>query len=195
MADRTLVSVKPSTRSNFRYGFYTAVDQTEQTALGHVVVVGGLASGVVFGANSPKPARMRKTLASGRSATSYVDSANRTSATQTGWKLVRRARARGVSASALAQPVYVRLSVGSGQTAVTIQYAWMMPKATYTAIGAARQNLGIRDVSASEDRFDLVFGSSPKPPRAFNKTTGISTFCDPDATLPDGWSMTGGEEE
>lgn len=195
MADRTLVSVKPSSRSNFRYGFYTAVDANEQTALGHTVVTGGLASGVVFGANSPKPARMRKTLASGRSSTSFVDAANRTTSAQSGWKLVKKAKARGVAASAFAKPVYVRLAVGSGNTAVTIQYAWMMPNTTYDAIGAARQGLGIRDVSASEDRFDLVFGSTPKPPRAIQATTGISAFCDPDATLPSGWSIAGGEEE
>lgn len=195
MANRTLVSVKPASRSNFRYGFYTTTDGAEQTALGQVVVVGGLASGVVFGANSPKPARMRKLRDSGRSANSYVDSANRTTAAQAGWKLTKKARARGVRASALSKPVYIKLKVGTGQTAVTIQYAWMMPTETYTAISADMAALGIKDVSATEDRFDLVFGSSPKPPRAFKKATGLSTFCDPDATIPAGWSLTGGETE
>jgi hypothetical protein len=57
---------------------------------------------------------------------------------------------------------------------VTIQYAWRMPLATYTAIGGERAALGIRDVSSAEDLFDLMFGSRPKPPRAIKVTAGDS---------------------
>lgn len=197
MAERVRVSVTPSTRSNFKYGFLSGADAGDRTALGQDPVTGALAAGVVFGANSPKPAVMRKIKADGRSTSSYVDAGSRTTAAAAGWKLVRPAKARRGSGGRFTNLVYVRFKVGAGATGVNVQYAWRMPTTTYTAVGADRTPLGIKDVSATEDVFDLVYGSSIKPPKASKRTaTGIiSTFVDPDATLPAGWTLSGGEEE
>lgn len=198
MADGTRVSVKASTRSNFNYGFVTTVDADDQTALGHVPVSGALAAGVMFGLNSPKPARMTKVKSSGKSNSSYVDADNRTSAGSAGWKLTRRARAKGRGGGAFSKTVYVDFKSGSGAGAVTVKYAWNMPLTLYNALSSAdRSGLGITDVLSSTDAFDLAFGGYPKPTRAVKKSaTGIlSTFAATDATLPTGWSLVGGEEE
>lgn len=194
----TRVSVKASTRSNFSYGFITRLDTDDQTALGHVPVAGALAAGVVFGANSPKPARMAKTKASGRTNSGFVDAASRATATAAGWKLTKRARAKGRGGGAFSKTVYVLFETGTGAGAVNIKYAWNMPLTLYNAIvGADRTALGITDVAAADDAFDLVFGAYPKPSRAYKKGADsiISTFVKSDATLPTGWSFVGGEEE
>jgi hypothetical protein len=195
MAQRTRVAVTPSARSNFKYGFLSGMDSADQTTLGQDPVVGGLAAGVVFGANSPKPAVMRKIQASGHSTSSFVSVAKRASAEAAGWKLVKPAKARRSSGGRFTKLVYVLFKVGAGASGINVQYAWRMPTTTYTAVGADRAALGIKDVSSTEDAFDLVYGSNTKPPKASKLTaTGVvSTFVDPDSTLPDGWTLSGGE--
>ncbi|NJR63778.1 MAG: hypothetical protein HC769_36445 [Cyanobacteria bacterium CRU_2_1] len=191
MASRTKVYVKPSSRSNFLYGFSTSLDTGDQSVLGQIVVSTGT-SGVVFGANSPKPARMRKTRDTGRSNSSYVDAGSRSTASTAGWRLVKRARARGAGGR-LSKTVYVKMAIGG----LNVQYAWNMPLELYNALASERAALGIKDVSSTEDRFDLVFGCNPKPPRAYKQSGDriMSTFVDPDASLPAGWGIVGGEEE
>jgi len=197
MASGTKVSVQVSSRSNFKYGFITRADSTTQTALGHDVITGALSAGVMFGVNSPKPAVMKKIKSDGRSESSFVDQASRSSAAAAGWTLVKRAKARRASGGRFTKLVYVKFPVGSGTTAVNVQYAWRMPLTLYTELAADRVALGIKDVSATEDAFDLVYGSTQKPPRGYKQTaTGVlSTFVDPDATLPAGWALSGGEQE
>lgn len=190
MAERARVAVKVSQRTNFGYGFNTGLDAAGQQALGQVPAVGGLIQGVIWGANSPKPARMRRTRDTGRSTSSFVSYDSRATATQSGWRLIRPARASTGRGGAFTKAVYVRMQVGG----VTIQYAWRMPIATYNAIGGERSALGIRDVSSTEDPFDLVFGSRPKPPRAIKVISNatVSTFFDPGIDLPAGWNSVGG---
>ncbi len=191
MAERTRVSVKVSSRATFLYGFATSLDTGDQTALGHTAI--GTGSGVVFGANSPKPARVRKLRDSGRSVSSYISSTVRNQGIPTGWKLVKRAKARASRGGRLSKAVYVSLDVGS----ISIKYAWNIPNTVYDAIGADRTALGITDASTETDGFDLVWGCTPKPPKAYKVTaTGtVSTFACPDATLPAGWAFAGGEQE
>ena len=194
----TRVSVQASIRSQFKYGFITQADSEEQTALGHVPIVGALAAGVMFGVNAPKPARMLKVRSTGRSISSFVDAESRNSAKNAGWKEIRRARARKPRVTSFSRPVYVLMETGSGTGTVNVKYAWNMPLATYTAIGADRTALGIKDITATEDNFDLVFGGSPKPLKAFKRNTDgttTSSFAGSDAILPDGWGLSGGEEE
>ncbi|WP_416671548.1 hypothetical protein [Egbenema bharatensis] len=190
MAERKRVSVKPSQRTNFGYGFYTSLDNAEQQVLGHAPITGALSEGVVWGANSPKPGRMRRVRDTGRSTSSFVSHDARANAIANGWRIVKPARASTGRGGAFTKAVYVRLSVGS----VVIQYAWRMPLTTYNAIGGERTVLGVRDVTATEDPFDLVFGSTPKPPRAQKVIAGgtVSTFFDPDVDLPAGWNAVGG---
>lgn len=194
MTQRTKVYVTPSTRSTFLYGFLTSLDDAERQALGHTVLTGQNSSGVVFGANSPKPARMKKTRDSGRSANSFVSAGSIASARTAGWKLIKRPTARRSRATALSKPVYVELSIGS----IKVKYAWRMPTDLYTSVGTDRTALGITDASTETDAFDLVWGvNSPKPPRAYkvNGDSTLATFCDPNATLPTGWSLVGGETD
>ncbi|MCU0525164.1 MAG: hypothetical protein MUF72_10095 [Elainella sp. Prado103] len=194
----TRVSVKASARSNFSYGFITQVDSDERTQLGHTPIVGALAAGVMFGVNSPKPARAFKVRATGRTVSSFVDAGSRTSALAAGWRISKRAKARGKGSGAFSKPVYVLFETGSGVGAVNIKYAWNMPLDTYTAIGTARTGLGIRDIATTDDNFDLVFGGYPKPTKAYKRNadgTTISTFAGSDAELPAGWALVGGEEE
>lgn len=197
MASGTKVAVQVSSRANFKYGFITRADTTTQTALGHDVITGALSAGVMFGVNSPKPAVMKKIKADGRSESSFVDYASRASAATAGWTTVHRAKARRSSGGRFTKLVYVKFKVGPTATAVSVQYAWRMPTTLYTALAADRVALGIKDVSSTEDAFDLVYGSTQKPPRGYKQTaTGIlSTFVDPDSVLPAGWSLSGGEQE
>lgn len=192
MAERTRVSVEVSTRSTFLYGFATSLDATDRTALGHTAIGNG--DGVVFGANSPKPARVRKLRDTGRSVSSYISANIRNTGIPTGWKLTKRAKARVSRGGRLSKAVYVEISVGT----TNVKYAWNMPNSLYTALGADRGTLGINDASNETDPYDLVWGCTPKPPRAYKVGTDgsvLSTFADPDATLPTGWAFSGGEEE
>jgi hypothetical protein len=195
MATRTRVSVTPSTRSNFKYGFLSGADAGDQSTLGQNPVVGALAAGVMFGVNSPKPAVMRKIKATGHSVSSFVDAGSKTTAAAADWKIVKPAKARRGSGGRFTKLVYIKFKVGAGTSGVNVQYAWRMPITTYTAVGADLAALGIKDVSPTEDAFDLVYGSSTKPPKASKLTTTgvVSTFVDPDATLPAGWTLRGGE--
>lgn len=197
MASGTKVSVQVSTRANFKYGFTTQADTTDQNVLGHTPITGALAAGVMFGVNSPKPAVMKKIKSDGRSVSSFVDAGSRTSAATAGWTTVKRAKARRSTGGRFTKLVYVKFPVGPTASAVQVQYAWRMPTTLYTALAADRAALGIKDVTATEDAFDLVFGSTQKPPKGYKYTaTGIlSTFVDPDATLPAGWALAGGELE
>jgi len=152
----------------------------------------------MFGVNAPKPARMLKVRSTGRSISSFVDAASRNSAKDAGWKETQRARARNPRVTSFSRPVYVLMETGSGTGTVNVKYAWNMPLATYTAIGADRTALGIKDITATEDNFDLVFGGYPKPLKAFKRNadgTTTSSFAGSDAILPDGWGLSGGEEE
>ncbi|HEY9663804.1 MAG TPA: hypothetical protein V6C65_35600 [Allocoleopsis sp.] len=191
MANRVPVYVKVSTRATWLYGFSTSLDANDRTALGHVDY-GANATGVVFGVNSPKPARMKKTKESGETVSSFVHQANRSTALTAGWKLIKRARARVSRATARSVPVYVEVAVGS----ITVKYAWNMKKTLYDAISSDRPTLGIKDVATERDPFDLVWGANLEPPRAINATSKRSTFYSTTVTtLPNGWTGSGGEQE
>lgn len=197
MVERIKVSVQVSTRSTFFYGFLTNLDTDERAALGHkdFNAANAVTDGIIFGANSPKPARMKKVRASGRSANSFVDATKIATAKTAGWKLLKRPKARSARPSALSKPVYVEIPIG----AISVKYAWRMPTDLYTAITAPTlASLGIKDAATETDNFDLVWGvNNPKPPRAYklNSDPSLSTFCNPDATIPAGWALLGGEED
>jgi hypothetical protein len=194
MADRTKVGVQPISGSAFLYGFYTTADATERTALGHTLHAGNTASAFLFGVNYPKPARLTRTRASGRSISSFCDVDQIATARAAGWKLIRPGRYKQGADTALSKAVFVEFKVNG----IAIDYAWRMPTDTHTAIGDAdRTSLGIKTavgLTAANTR-KLVWGcNNPKPPRAIKKTASgmISTFYNPDNTLPTGWSSNSG---
>lgn len=190
MPNRKKVGVQPIAGSTFLYGFYTTLDSAESTALGHVDATTNTSSAFLYGVNSPTPARLTKIRDSGRSASSFADVDNVAAARAAGWRLIRPARYRRPTNTALSKVVYVKYSVNG----FNINYAWRMPTDTYARIGSDRAALGILDATggtAAAAR-DLVWGTNnPKPPKAIKKGADgsiLSTFFDPDATLPAGWS-------
>lgn len=189
-AKRDLMSVKPFIGTTLKYGFLTNVKESIRTELGQVRVdrtQAATTTGLVIGANAPKPARASKyEVASQGTVSSFVD-AVRVSRLPSGWT-VGRPKVRRGSQSPKTHAVYVTIR--------GIKYAWRIPKETWVKIGGAAAALGIK-LATSNDK-DLVFGASfPTPPKVGKIMTSgnggldhISTFCDPSKVdnLPAGWS-------
>lgn len=184
---RTKVFVTPFVGQTIKYGFATNIDAGDRTALGQVEVDAN-AGVVVFGCESPKPAKAKKvstaTAAAG-SVTSFID-AEKLAAMPAGWIVTRRATARAAASGGRTKAVFVAFS--------GYKYAWLMPTRLYTNIGTNRTGLGIIDCAANDYR-EYIWGSNNfKPPRAAKTVDGgaggidtYSTYYDPDQTLPTGW--------
>lgn len=181
---RRLVTVVPFNGSLIKYGFNTNLDASRGRELGHTDVT-STTQGFVFGANSPKPAKARKSYAAGI-ASSYVNAGSIASARTAGWK-IGKAKSRGGGSTARAKVVYVTVN--------GVKYAWSLPNDTAQRIGNI-SSLGIKIAQTNEK--NLVFGATrPIPPQA-RKVTGaggsqtiISTYYDPTITLPGGWTKFG----
>jgi hypothetical protein len=180
--------------NSFIYGFYTNVPSTARTKLGITTVAPGtnLPVGTVMGCSYPKPPRASRREIT-RSTTSFISHDKITSAKLDDWKIRRFRKSPslklGTNANELVRTVYV--------TVKGIKYAWNTPKVSLAKIEASLTDLGIQLATAS-DAGELCFGANyPKPPRA-SKAFGtdaddlaiVSTFYDPDKTLPAGWSTT-----
>lgn len=186
------VFVVPFTGATLKYGFLTSVATAVGTACGHVAVDrANLPTGLVFGANAPKPGRASKRRADGVDSTFY--DVSKVSALRTAGYSLTAATIRRGRATVASKAVYVKLE--------GIKYAWRMPLGTYTKIGEDRTVLGIEDADKNDK--ELIWGARyPKPPKAAKTIiTGsavdvISTFVDPAAmdTLPPGWTSSGREK-
>lgn len=179
---RQLVWVTPFTGSTIKYGFMTNADSGTRTALAHVEVTGAYPTGLVIGANAPKPPRAKKLSATGTES-SFCDAEGVAAARTAGWRISRGKIRIGASGSK-SKTVYV--------THETNKLAWKMPNFLYTNITGDLAALGVLLATAADK--DLVFGARfPVLPRVgkisatFNKYT---TFCDPSKldSLPAGWS-------
>lgn len=183
---RTLVSVTPYTGSTIKYGFLTNADSATQTALGHTAITGAYPTGLVLGANAPKPGRASRLRATGVES-SFVSATARASALGAGWKL-SPGRVRNGASSTKSKTVYVTYQGN--------KIAWKMPTFLYSKISADLAGLGVLDAASAD--IDLVFGARyPRLPRVAKinvPETGAAsrytTFCDPDAldALPTGWA-------
>lgn len=180
---RDLVYVTPFSGSTTKYGFLTNVDAAAKTALGHTAVPGDYPSGLVIGANAPKPPRAKRVTANGIES-SFISTGSIATAKGAGWK-VSAGKVRTGASSAKAKTVKVTFEGN--------ELAWKMPNYLYSKITADLAGLGILDASSTD--LDLVFGARyPKLPRVakIDGTTGnrYTTFCDPDAldNLPAGWT-------
>jgi len=180
---RDLVYVTPFSGSTTKYGFLTNVDAAAKTALGHTAVTGAYPTGLVIGANAPKPPRAKKITATGTES-SFISSGSITTAKSAGWK-VSAGKVRTGASSAKAKTVKVTFEGN--------EFAWKMPNYLYTKISADTAALGILDATNTD--LDLVFGARyPRLPRVakIDGTSGnrYTTFCDPDAldNLPAGWT-------
>ena len=194
---RRQVWVTPYTGSAIKYGFLSNVASAVGTSCGHNPITGALPTGLVFGANAPKPGRASKRRTNGVDSTFY-DIGSATALRAGGWALSRPFIRRG-RAGAASRAVFVNIADADGGAAV-IKYAWNMTLHTYTKIAADRAGLGIEDATGNEE--DLVWGlRPPKPPKARRTTVSgdsadtVTTYCDPTRTdsLPAGWGISGRE--
>lgn len=180
------VWVTPFTGSTIKYGFLTNVLASVRTDCGHNVVGDSTPTGLVYGANAPKPGRASKRTATGNVG-SFYSIGQMASLRADGYSVTRPTIRRG-SEGANSTAVYVTMN--------GIKYAWRMPSRLLTRITADASGLGI-EIATSNDR-DLVWGSTPKPPKAY-RTSGLdtlSTYVDPSRidNLPAGWSTSAREQ-
>lgn len=197
---RDLVAVKPNNNVNWLYGFHTNMDAAQQTVLGQIDALpgGSYITGLVLGANAPKPARVKKYRTGGGFMSSFCDITKIADARDAGWSIVSRPNLRIGANGNNSKCVYVRIATldAGGATTSEIKYAWMMPSFLYTKITSADlAALGIRDAVGDTD---LVFGPRhPRPPQATYLAVGAdgsvgsrTTFVDQDnlGSLPTGWT-------
>lgn len=194
------VNIKPiagaDTGDTLKYAFLTNIPAGDRTELGQTavtpVMMTSVVVGLVAGCSYPKPNRATKRTAL-RVTSSYHDlSKTKAALRKLGYKIRRftgNSQFRSGNTS-LVQTVYVTVN--------GVRYAWNQPKVTETNITAAvMATLGVRK-AAIGDAGELVFGADlPKPPRAGttiiagDDVKDLSTFYDPSATLPDGWTPSG----
>lgn len=170
------------TIGSMKYGFAASANtNSHRVALGHTTFTGQ--AGVFFGANSPKPNRASKEI-SGYTVSSYCDPSMEDDLRTADWVITRFSRRRGMRTAGRTRTVFVPMPGG-------YNYVWNLTSAemTHAAI------LGFAQASASTT--NMVWGSSPKPPRAYKKTAGstTSTFIKPtqatlDAAVAAGWTIT-----
>lgn len=171
---------------NLKYGFKTTKDvhETYKSELGQTAYSG--ATGVVFGANSPKPARATKEFASG-SISSYCSTTKIDNLKNNDWVVTSKGSIRGIKTSGKTRTVYLEMPGGW-------LYAWNITAAE----ADLAQQLGFK-LAGGADAGNLVWGvNSPKPPRASKRENGssTSTFIKPqqsviDAAVGAGYSISG----
>lgn len=184
--DTRPVYVDPYPGAPIKYGFKTNVESSFGTLCGHSPIGGVDPTGLVFGANAPKPGRASK-----RRDTGEIDS------TFYSWSVITSIRSTpGVSYTSPRRRISNRQGSRSRPVAVSIagiKYAWNMPLTTYNALQASFAALGIENVTSSET--DYVWGASkPKPPVASLQVAGgrfRTTFISPTRVnnLPEGWAL------
>lgn len=173
------VGVTPFKGATFKYGFLTNIDAADGVVLGHVAKA-DVTGPIVFGANSPKPARATKEKATG-TVSSFIDVLAIPAARSARWSIGKGKNRTGGTNNKV-NIVYVTIE--------GIKYAWPLPKLTQSNLGDISV-LGIK-LATAEDK-DLVFGAkTPKPPRATKRggDSSFSTYYDPSVTLPAGWRST-----
>ena len=177
------------TFNGLKYGFQTqqAIHESYKGELGQTTYAG--AAGVVFGANSPKPNRASKLFEAG-TISSFCSSDKEKTLRAANWVIdSHKSGRRGLKTSGLSRTVFVPMPGG-------YNYAWNITAAELAEVGV----LGIEEATA--DSGILVWGSSPKPPRASKMEGGsrVSTFIKPqqsviNAAVEAGWSVKGVDYE
>lgn len=144
------------------------------------------AAGVFFGANSPKPNRATLEIEGGSKVSSFC-SANKINALQKANWIVTASGSgiRGVKTSGPTRTVFVDMPGN-------YKYAWNLTSTETEHMGV----LGIEAATGATD--NMVWGSTPKPPRASKRIGGstVSTFIKPQQSVIEtavaaGWSVRG----
>ncbi|WP_414527859.1 hypothetical protein [Nodularia chucula] len=174
------------TFSNLRYGFQInqAFHNQYKGPLGQTAFAG--AAGVFFGANSPKPNRATLEIAGGSKVSSFCSSNKINDLQRANWIVTSGGSGiRGLKTAGASRSVYVDMPGG-------YNYAWNLTAAEMDNAAI----LGITQATGSTE--NLVWGSTPKPPRASKRVGGstVSTFIKPqqsvlDAAVAAGWSIRG----
>ena len=155
------------TLTPFKYGWL--MNKTKFAAIGGDFGITAATSrvGVTFGANSPKPPTATIVDAAGNTS-SFYDPSKGKALGDKGYILKTAKRKAGIRLSGKAVTVYVETPLG-------YKYAWNMASGDVDEAAEA----GVKKASAGET--NLVWGSFPKPPRAYKRTEagGFSTFCPP----------------
>ncbi|MBD2090377.1 hypothetical protein H6F67_10975 [Microcoleus sp. FACHB-1515] len=169
------------TLGTLQYGFLASSNsRPHRAALGHVAFTNQ--AGVVFGANSPKPNRATKEITATNIVSSFCDPGREAALKADDWVINGGGRRRGIARTPRSRSVFVDMG--------TYNYAWNLTADEQQHM----QILGIEFASGSTPA--LVWGSTPKPPRATRKINGrvVSTFIRPDRTVVTaaenaGWSI------
>lgn len=182
---RTLVTVGVPGFEGLRYGFPSGLKDTLRDDFGQAAInFDQLGTGLVLGANSPKPYRAGKRLTTGFES-SYCDPSKVATLKGAGWSITFP-KIRTATKSNLSTTLYV--TIGG------VKYAWVTPT---LPTGVTADVIGAK-VAAASDK-DLVFGARfPRPARygkdltaeGSENVTTISIFVDPskEGTLGDaGW--------
>jgi len=153
--------------NGFKYGW--RINSAKFKSIGNKfgILSAATENGVTYGANSPKPPVARKVDASG-SVSSFCDPSKVTSLKKEGYEVNQGGSTRGIRLSGRSVTVYVPTPLG-------YKYAWNM------IVGDVDEAVKIGVIKATGSENDLVWGSFPKPPRAYKKekTGGFSTFIEP----------------
>lgn len=174
------------TFSGLKYGFQInkAFHDQYKGVLGQTTFSG--ADGVFFGANSPKPNRATLEISGGSKVSSFCSSNKIDALQKANWIVTASGSSiRGVKTSGPTRSVYVDMPGG-------YKYAWNLTAAEVDNAAV----LGIELATGSTE--NLVWGSTPKPPRASKRvgSSTVSTFIKPqgsviDAAVAAGWSIRG----
>lgn len=183
-----------------KYGFRTTLGSAASISLGQTTAVdpqGALLSGVILGANSPKPPRASKRRASGETDSSFISYSAIATAKTAGWS-VKAGRLTIPRSTKISFPVFAVIDSGTttngaGETVgINYKYGWRMPKYQYDLINGNFAALGITLVT-NDNYSDVWFGvNSPKPKRVgfnVNANSVLSTYASTAKldSLPEGW--------
>ncbi|NEO86192.1 MAG: hypothetical protein F6J87_18335 [Spirulina sp. SIO3F2] len=193
----TLVSVNMNYGGGpLRYAFKTRVQlASTRTALGHTAIdTSALADvqNLVFGCNSPKPARAQKiTTGAAGSESSFCSDANIPALRGDGWRITPRKAGRRPCSTPRSFTAYVTIN--------GVKYAWCFSRLPSTLSGVTITETGLTEAAPDEE--GLVWGCSfPKPPKVGREvedtedssTDFLCTFADPSAlssAITAGWEQ------
>lgn len=184
--------VVPYNGSTVNYGFSSKNDDDDAATLGQKIV--SLAEGpVVFGANRPKPARLRRTIAGGRTVSGFVDWRNYTQLIDAGtWK---KQRGCVYPASGYSSPQAIRVVAEVTQG---VNVCWDMHRTQYTKITQATLTaLGIEVLNETNNRNAITgpngfdgFSISGAKTRIGDDSVAVKYVGHAQAdSLPTGWSL------
>lgn len=179
--------IKVFSDGNLYYGFNTkdfsdnaGVSDADTSILGHLQVGSVPASAIrVFGANSPKPPRMKKvinanpTVAQIESISTFVAPDSVAAAEQQGWKIVKR-------------PLNVSFSYGERSVTALAElsngglYAFPQNRATHDAVASELGLINKTELSSAERKKAFTGTSRPRPAEVRKKGTNsgrLKSFC------------------